>query len=518
MIPRFIGMLILVSLGLASPAFAQEQAPVAPESDSELPRLGMATGEPQARSAPPSIPFGVPPVSREYVLDFHGYMLVPARLGLHRRENPTVGQSGTVLHSPPLTPENYRRFQYTAALPEPWVQLNFSYGNTQIAGTVIFASRSLTDVTAVYNPVEQLGVTDAFVSINLQDTFRTPFEVKVGGMTNRYGAMGAFDAGRYATPLIARTNAVGETITAGFRAGKASLVLEQGAGGQIGRTARDIVSDGWNDFADPNAGASFVSHLHAALGYDGLLQLSGHYLTAWCFDDEGAGGSLPDGRMTVVGLDARLTAGRFGHLYVGGARTQATNAGTVSGIIEVLNARGGSELIREYLGPNSGGTGSLMTFGAQYDLSLSRLIYHRRYRGKNPDLLLSLFGIGTRVSSRDRSQICSSPGVDCRPAYDGVLKLKGGVEATYNLVSWFGVGGRFDHVRSDNAVNRRAYSIWTARLLAHTGWLSRDEIALQYSHFAYGREVPVRTGYPPADDPNANPDRHVFSLAATFWW
>ena len=121
MIPRFIGMLILVSLGLASPAFAQEQALAAPEPDAELPRLGMATGEPQTRSAPPSIPFGVPPVSREYVLDFHGYMLVPARLGLHRRENPTVGQSGTVLHSPPLTPENYRRFQYTAALPEPWV-------------------------------------------------------------------------------------------------------------------------------------------------------------------------------------------------------------------------------------------------------------------------------------------------------------------------------------------------------------------------------------------------------------
>jgi hypothetical protein len=519
MILRSKGMLILASLGLSSPAFAEEQAAPTHELDDQLPRLGMATGEPQARSAPPSIPFGVAPVSREYVLDFHGYLLLPARLGLHRRENPTPGQAGTVLHSPPLTPEDFRRFQYTAVVPEPWVQLNLTYGNTQVAGTVIFAARSLTDAMAIYDPVDQLGVTDAFVHFNLEDTFRTPFEVKVGGMTNRYGAMGAFDAGRYATPLIARTNAIGETITAGFRLGKASLVLEQGLGGQIGRAARTIVSDGWNDFADPNAGASFVTHQHAAFGYGGLVQVGGHYLIAWCADDEGTSGTtLPDGRITVLGFDARLTSGRFGHFYLGGARTEASNAGTVSGIIEVLNARGGAGLIREYLGPESGGTGSLTTFGAQYDLSLSRIVYGERSRGQHRDVLVSLFGIGTVVSSNDKSQTCDSAGLDCHAAYDGVFKLKAGAEATYNLLSWFGVGGRFDHVRPDNAINRKAYTVWTARLLAHTDWLSRDEVALSYSYFIYGREVPVRTGYPPIDDPTANPDRHVFSLAGTFWW
>src|SRR5262245_50178283 len=121
MIFRLQGMLILAALGLSSPAFAEEQAARTQEAENELPRLGMDTGEPQARSAPPSIPFGVAPVSREYVLDFHGYLLLPARLGLHTRENPTPGQAGTVLHSPPLTPENFRRFQYTAVVPEPWV-------------------------------------------------------------------------------------------------------------------------------------------------------------------------------------------------------------------------------------------------------------------------------------------------------------------------------------------------------------------------------------------------------------
>ena len=50
------------------------------------------------------------------------------------------------------------------------------------------------------------------------------------------------------------------------------------------------------------------------------------------------------------------------------------------------------------------------------------------------------------------------------------------------------------------------------------GELSRDEFALSYSNFAYGREVYAARGYPPVDDPSLNPDRHVLSLSATFWW
>jgi len=120
-------------------------------------------------------------------------------------------------------------------------------------------------------------------------------------------------------------------------------------------------------------------------------------------------------------------------------------------------------------------------------------------------VLVSLFGIGTKVKSDD-------------PAQDGVQKLKLGGEFTYNMLSWFGASGRFDHVRLDHEINRKAFNIYTARLLFHTDWMSRDEFALQYSHFAYGREVYAARGYPPADDPSLNPDRHVLALSATFWW
>jgi hypothetical protein len=496
-----VGWLALSALCAPAPSLAQPK-----DKDLELPRLGLDPAEPDVRSAPPAVPFGVPPAtSKEYVLDFHGYLLLPMRLGLHEREDPAPGQAGTVLHTPALIPQNYRRFQYTGVVPDPWVQLNLTYGNSIVAGTVILAATAVTEAEAVYDPVRQLGVSNAFVTLNLSEPVGTPFQLRVGAMQNRYGSMGAFDSGRYATPLVARVNSIGETVTAGFELADTTVVVEQGIGGQLGRMPSGMVSAGWNDFADPDAGASFVSHLHTGLSWADLVQVGLHYATAWSQDDQNPAGNLVDGRITVLGADARLTAGQYGHFYLGAAHTQATNAQFVSGIIEVLNARGGEDLVSEYLGPNSDGDGSLMTFGAQYDLSLSRAVFGEQYRGKNPDVLFSLFGIGTNVSSDD-------------PDYDGVLKLKAGTEATYNILSWFGAGGRFDHVRLDHDFNRRAFNIYTARALFHTDWQSRDEFALQYSHFVYGREVNVARGYPPVDDPSLNPDRHVFSLSATFWW
>jgi len=177
----------------------------------------------------------------------------------------------------------------------------------------------------------------------------------------------------------------------------------------------------------------------------------------------------------------------------------------VSGAIEVLNARGGPELIDNYLGPASNGSGSLTTFGAQYDLSISKMLFGDWYTGISPDVLISVFGMATNVTSRD-------------PLFDGVLKLKGGAEITYLFMSWLAFSTRVDHVRLDNDDSRKAFSIFTGRLLFHTGWRSRDEISLQYSYFDYGSEVFVKTGYPPLPNPAVNPDRQVISLSGTFWW
>jgi hypothetical protein len=493
--------IILASLGAPALAMAADATP-----EDVLPRLGMSPGEPQVRSATPAIPFGIQPAtSKEYVLDFHGYLLLPARLAMHERDMPLPGQSSTVLHSPPLIAQDLRDFQYTGVVPAPWLQLNFIYGNSTVSATAILAGTSANDAAGFYNPVEQFGVNDAYLTLNLTKKLGFPIQVHVGAFTGRYGAMGSYDAGRYGTPLIARTNTIGETITAGYKVGDVMLLLEQGLGGQLGRPPIGLVPAGWNDFANPNVGATFVNHAHLGAAYGSLGRIGFHYLTAWTQDDLAPGGQVPDGRITVLGADVSVNAGAAGHLYLGAAKTWATNASTVSGAIEILNARGGPELMEHYLGPNSGGNGTLTTFGLQYDLSVSKLVFGKLYTGISPDVLISVFGVGTSVTSNDA-------------AYDGVFKLKGGVEATYLFLSWLGVSERFDHVRQDNSDSKTAMSIISTRVLFHTGWKSRDEIALQYSHFIYGSDVLVKTGYPPVLDPNVNPDRDVFSLTGTFWW
>ena len=475
-------------------------------ADKEIPRLGMSPGDPQVRSATPTLPFGIQPANaKENVLDFHGYLLLPASLGFHDRDSTTAGQSSTVLHSPPLMAQDLRQFEYTGVVPTAWIQLNLLYGNSTVYGTAILAGTSATDGAGYFDPTTQMGVNDAFVTANLTKTFGFPFELRVGAFTGRYGAMGTYDAGRYATPLIARTNTIGEGITTALKIRDFTFVLEQGLGGQMARPPAGLVPAGWNDYANANVGATFVNQIHLAIDYARLARLGLHYLTAWTQDDLVNGGVLPDGRITVLAADVNVTAGRAGHLYAGFVHTTATNSGTVSGAIEILNARGGPELMKNYLGPNSGGNGKLTTFGAQYDLSVSRMLYGDLYTGESPDVLLSLFTVGTSISSDDS-------------AYDGVFKLKGGGEATYLPLSWLGVSERFDHVRLHGSDSKQAFTIYSSRLLFHLGWKSRAEFALQYSHFVYGSRVPVTSSYDPALAVAVNPDHDVFSLIGTYWW
>jgi hypothetical protein len=236
-----------------------------------------------------------------------------------------------------------------------------------------------------------------------------------------------------------------------------------------------------------------------------FAQVGLHYFYAWTRDDTATTAVIPDGTITVFGADARLMAGRFGHLYLGMGITSLTNARPVSGAIEVLNARGGREIMDQYLGGDpSNGDGSLTTVGAQYDLSVSRMLYGEQFQGLSPDILVSVFGIHTSIESD-------------APDYDGDSKLKLGTEVTYNALSWFGVGGRFDHVSPGDS-SREAFNIVTPRLLFHNGWDSQMEIALSWSHFIYGGEFDLDSGNPPIFPPTASPDGDVVALTGWLWW
>ncbi len=197
---RLEALLLLASLAISSRAFAQDQ-----DSDHSVPRLGP---RPASRKRRALRLFGVQPAqSKEMVLDFHGYLLLPMELGVHDRLNPQPGQSEQLLHTPPLIPQFQEGFEYTGVIPTPWVQLDFIYGNSTVSATTILAATTLADAAGYYDTTAQLGVSDAFITVNATKQVGFPFEVHVGAMTGRYGRNGRVRRGpvRHAAHCAAPT-------------------------------------------------------------------------------------------------------------------------------------------------------------------------------------------------------------------------------------------------------------------------------------------------------------------------
>ena len=150
----------------------------------------------------------------------------------------------------------------------------------------------------------------------------------MGAFASRYGSPGEYDEGRYGTPLIARVNGIGERISVRAAFGNWMLMAEEGLAGQSNKAGAAVTPDVWNDFANPSEGTSFVAHGH--LGARG-------YAAARCWGctlarlEPGRSRQQRGGRQagiehqpartrgwTSCGGDLRVTAGRFGHLYVAG--------------------------------------------------------------------------------------------------------------------------------------------------------------------------------------------------------
>jgi hypothetical protein len=506
----------LVCTCLSLPAMAQEGDGTAPpdkgkDDTKQDISLGLAPGTPQVGS----LPGGMTPAyghgaadEGEWRFDFHGFLTMPLRMGLNTRAGtPTTEQHLDVLHAPPVVPDYRDAFTYTSVVPQPYAQLNFSYGNSVVTGNVILLARTATTAASFYNPPEQSGISDAFVNFKLPNIAKHLYvEANVGALTNRYGIMGEYDEGKYGTVAIARVSGVGENVIAKLALGDAVLALEQGFQGQFDKFPNDTLPAGWNGFASPNVGSGFVNHVHAGFGYLGTLTLGLHYLHAWTQDDRASQSTTPDGKLSVLGGDIRLTTGNVGHLYLAASHADATHVGSLGRILELMNTGGGLGLIANYLGPQSDGNGALTILAGQYDVSLKSILeYPRVFAGTSRDVVLSVFAMQVHVKSDD-------------PSANGNDKLKVGGEGGLSLISWLAASARFDRVMPNGGDNTQAFSIISPRLIFRSKWNAHDQVVLQYSHFFYGENVLVRSGFPAVPDPTIHPDRDVISLSASMWW
>jgi hypothetical protein len=539
---------------------ADDESVVVIRSDRQRPReLGL---NPAAPRAPGGIGAGNSSDKAGVALEpgwafqFHGYLSAPLAVGIAGVEHPAPGQASLALHTPPQSVDTWGSFNYTNVVPGPWVQLNFSYGNRNVTGTVVIAAYGIGSASAWYNPAAQLGINKAFLTWDVPGNSRMRALLRVGGFGNTYGYQGQYDNGRYETPLIAATNGIGETFTIEYHTPTLAFQLEHGFLGSQDiapeairmnsytgsspisshgiaegsslcaqnppRTTEEArVADknasltgpayGWPDC---NVGTSFVHHLHAGLGIGESLHLGVHWLHAFSFDDRTPdlppvqndpdpslpARNQPAGSIDVLGAEARLKSERFGHLFVGANYTKLVDASTVGTVISVLNAGGGAGLSRWYFGPQSHGNGSLVAAGAQYELNVTRAITApESFNAEAPAVTATLFGMAVRANSPDAT-------------FDGRLSYKLGAELGVGLLEWLSLQGRFDHVVPQSQHSRDNREVATLRAIFKSEWLARERIWIQYSHwFLGGAVVDPYTAAPPTD-------KDMLALVATLWW
>ena len=170
------------------------------------------------------------PTRGEWRFDFHGFLTMPVRAGFNTRAGAATTEQHTgVLHAPPVVPDYRDSFTYTLGRSQ-------SVRAAQVLVRQLGGHRQCdhpgahrVDRRQLLQSPEQSGISDAFLNFRLPNLAKnTHFEVNVGAFTNRYGVMGEYDEGKYATPVIARINGVGENIIAKFGFGNAVLASRAG--------------------------------------------------------------------------------------------------------------------------------------------------------------------------------------------------------------------------------------------------------------------------------------------------
>jgi len=501
-----------------------------------------------ARSPLTPVPAGYkPPPDETFKFDYHGYIRAGLRVGKNSRSAPLAGQSSGTLHEPLLIDDQYLNWNYTRSQEKNWAEMFFSYGNAHVVGTVAVVGYNFDDWE--HYPDAQWGIGQGWVTVRPDPGVENArFEWKVGSFWEKFGQAGKYDAGPYDTYLFGRTHQMGESLSGEITIADGDITLRaehgfgaHGEGVQYQYTAY-----------------SFVNHAHVGMSYQKLLDVNLHWLNA--FESDGRA-DMPDGSFTVIGPEARLTAGLGGDLYVGYSMINAKNAIEVGPVLEVVHSQGGGggfgiDLTNNFFNvtPNTtypltgtvaNGTGKVNTLEFSYEYSfglLWRELQHPGigFGGDGTDVKLNLFGMYTTVNGVETVDP-NAP----KLATNGIKKLKVGADVLVNLLPWFSVGARYDKVEPNMQDSLTYFSVISPRLVFRTGWNSHEQISLVWSHYTYGGAIDQGPGKGPSfqeagfNGPAASyggggglapywtttgtatrspPDHNSFTLKATMWW
>jgi len=528
---------------LVSSGSARAQAQV-PTGDAPRPALSLSldpslplNGGFVLAPAAGELPVRAPPDAREWKVWLSGYVRAPLRWswGPATTPDPNGGNPDTQMRTSPLVPDaTSTDWRYTGSLVPPWTELDFHVGSARAQATVQIASENVTD--AGYRQLAaNLGINQAFLTIRLPDLSNGGVHVTIaaGGFSNRYGAAGRFDAGKYDTYLFGRTHVAGEALTLAADLGNWTLLAEQGFGAKLEpvpfyKTPSPDPARPPMDPArvwDPQAGpvpqeSTLIAHGHLGLRYREQLLLGIHAIDVFANDNERGGAfinlgyvrppSVAPPRLLIAGADAKWLSTPVGDGYLGYAHLDARNADYLGAAIDVLHSAEGWQLHDNFFGVPGAierATGRIETVLFQDVISIGRLLRGESFAAGDPDLIAAAFAMWSRVSGA------------VNPAYDHD-KLKAGGELMYVPLRWLGLGGRFDLVAPNLDDTTQSFSVASPRILLRTAFVTHEQILFQYSRYFYGANA-AHGPFPYGNQmfaANLGADRNAAQIAGIIWF
>jgi len=493
------------------------------------PGLGMSPEAPPVPAAPGATPsFGSPtgekPSSSSFRIGgrFYGWEAV----GIGQKPGtPPEGYSKTALHMPMLSTGKIPFWGGSGAT------LNFQYGSPLVTAYVSYYFRVNGQEFQGYTAPGQgpvFGTAYLLVTPRPINSLRLQF--RVGAFTEVYGGPGQWGWGIFGPMLGMR--GYGET-TSGEMDLTRDVRLTFNHGVLVnGGVPSDFVRGDYNSWLERGV-SSWVHHAHVGLVVSNQWTFRLHYASDRATDERpfnpnaqdptcttpATMGCTPDPRRALENVP-NLTFlrdqpgdGRM-DVYLGEARWQGVpwgQAGITGGVYDFNYAasvgdgiwwavdfsQGGREMINKYLGPQSHGNGKVAVVGAEYDFSVSSILwYPRSFTGQAPDLRVSIAGMLTRtLDTQD-------------PVYKDATGYFFGLETEYRMTSLFSLTFQgYGETRDSNiGMTRATWSVYSLNpgIAFHTDWLSTDRIQL-----IYGRRF-----YSYAADPNsAQPlDRNMIAI------
>jgi hypothetical protein len=538
----------------AAPAAIPTPPPPVDEPDEEPVRaakkrtVGSSGLDTQAVTVGGAADIGESSSEKDWGFKFKGFMRAPMRLGISRsvppgNTSPDVHANDWQFHAPPVTPDsNYTRWGYTNISPGPWAELLFQYGNQRVMMTTSIASYNITS-GGWRELQDQLGIDRAFITLKFPEALGD-----IGGMawdvgifSNRYGAMGKYDAGMYETYLVGRTRLAGATATAELElTDDVKLIFEGGGGAKVDQQLQRYRTNTNNPSNDPTdasgdpvkpydnvpcaadsngqpcfdypswqpnpgdkvqQGTNVLGHFHAGVAlWGGILTAQAHYIGSFVKDarwnvgntsgTKDFPGNIPGTNTSNVpgyayiqvgALDFKLDGGWRGEGYIGYSYLKAKNALAVNDSIELLHSQGGWQLAHNYF-PD--GNGEIHSVAGQYTFSLAAFMLRPRpFWGQAVDLTIRPFFMFNKVTGTTKGS-CIVMGTKSDSC--DMNKLKYGTDIVYSFLPLMAAGLRTDVVNQNMSDSTQSFYVISPRLIFRTEFVTHEQIVLQYSYYMYG--------------------------------